>query len=415
MFRLEAIQHAQASRHGTVVLARPVSHAWLTWMFASIAALVVLFFASASVTRKAEVRGVLLPARGLIRVLCTQPGIVLERPVREGQPVKAGDVLFVLGSERASERDGDVEQAVASLLQSRRDSLSNEQRQLRQQTRLRAETIGRQADALGTEIHRITDQRALQQRRVALAETALQRSIDLQSSGLLPEAQVQEKQAELIDQQQRLADLNRSLAAAGRELEVVRGALRDLPLQTARELEAGVRSIATLQQDLAENDARRRVLVRAPQDGTVTAITAEPGQAAALHQPLASLLPAGSEMEAELFAPSRAAGFLEPGMQVLLRYQAYPYQKFGQARGRVREVSASAIRPEELTPTHAPPASEPMYRVRVALERQTVTAYGNDRPLAAGAAVDATVLLDRRRLYEWVLDPLYSLGAGSIR
>ena len=313
MFRLEAVEHAQARSHGTVVLARPLSHTYLTWMFAAIAVALVLFFVLAGVTRKAEVRGVLLPAHGLIRVLCTQAGVVLERQVHEGQPVKAGDVMFVLGSERASERDGDVEQAIASLLQTRRDSLSNEQRQLQQQTRQRADAKQRQADGLAAEIRRITEQRSLQQRRVALAEAALQRFADLQSSGLVPTAQVQDKQAELLDQQQRLADLDRAQAATERELEAVRGALRELPLQAARELQAGQRDIATLQQDLTENAARRRVLVRAPQDGTVTAITAEPGQPAALHQALASVLPAGSELEAELYAPSRAVGFLEPG------------------------------------------------------------------------------------------------------
>jgi membrane fusion protein len=67
------------------------------------------------------------------------------------------------------------------------------------------------------------------------------------------------------------------------------------------------------------------------------------------------------------------------------------------------------MRPEELTLTPAP-ASEPAYRVRVALERQSVIAYGEARPLASGATLDATVLLEQRRLYEWVLDPIYTLS-----
>lgn len=412
MFRREAVEHSLARSHGTVLLARSVSHALLTGLFAAIAAVVLLFFAAAGVTRKADVPGILLPAQGLIRVLCTQAGVVLERHVHEGQAVQAGDVLFVLGSERASARHGDVEQAIATLLQSRRDSLANEQQQLREQTRQRRDAAQRRADDLATEMGRIAAQRALQQRRVGLAEAALQRYADLQASGFVSAVQVQDKQADLLDQQQRLAELDRAQAASARELDAVRAALRELPVLAARELEAAQRAIAALEQDLAENDARRRVVVRAPQDGIVTAITAEPGQPAVLHQALASLLPARSELEAELYAPSRAAGFVKPGMPVLLRYQAYPYQKFGQARGRVREVSASAMRPDELA--LAPTASsEPLYRVRVVLDRQTVTAYGASRPLVSGAALDATVLLDRRRLIEWVLEPLYTISGRS--
>ncbi len=121
---------------------------------------------------------------------------------------------------------------------------------------------------------------------------------------------------------------------------------------------------------------------------------------------------AGSQLEAELYAPSRSVGFVGPGMPVLLRYQAFPYQKFGQFRGVVREVSNAGQRPDEMSwPGVAQAnggAAEPLYRVRVELERQSVRAYGIDRPLKSGMTLDASVVLERRRLYEWVLDPLYT-------
>lgn len=408
MFRAEAIEHAHTHSRGTVLLTQPLSHASLTWLFAAIGAVLIAFLAFASVTRTADVTGVLLPAHGLIRVLCMQAGVVLERRVREGQQVRAGDVMFVVSGERASERDIDVERAVASLLQARRDSFSRDQEHVREQTRQRAEATERQANGLQAELQRIAEQRALQQHRISLADAALQRFTDLATGGYVAPAQIQDKHAELLDQQQRLAELDRAQTAIERELETARAALRELPLQAARELQAGQRDIATVQQDLTENDARRRVRVLAPHDGTVTAITAEPGQPAALHQALASLLPLGAELEAELYAPSRAAGFIEPGMPVRLRYQAYPYQKFGQASGRVREVSATAMRADELSLARLP-TPEPVYRVRVALERQTIATYGEPRPLASGASVDATIVLERRRLHEWALEPLYTL------
>ena len=100
-------------------------------------------------------------------------------------------------------------------------------------------------------------------------------------------------------------------------------------------------------------------------------------------------------------------------MQVLLRYQGYSYQKFGQSHGTVREVSRTAMRPEEMSLPGAslPPGAtaEPLYRVRVSLDRQTVVAYGDLQPLKSGEALDASVLLETRRLYEWVLEPLYTI------
>ena len=120
---------------------------------------------------------------------------------------------------------------------------------------------------------------------------------------------------------------------------------------------------------------------------------------------LASLLPLDGQLEAELFAPSRAAGFLQPGLPVRLRYHAYPFQKFGLQEGSIREVSATTLRGDG--------QGEPVYRVRVSLARQGLALQGRWQPLKPGALLDASVLLERRRLYEWLLEPLYSLrGSG---
>ncbi len=268
-------------------------------------------------------------------------------------------------------------------------------------------------DSLGAEIARLDEQVELQQRRVAIAEATSQRYADLQASNFVSSAAVQDKQAELLDQQQRVSDLKRLRSASVRDRASAHAELRDLQVQSQRDQEAGQRNVAAVEQDLTENEARRQVFVRAPHDGVVSAITVEPGQSVAANQSLAAIIPSGSQLEAELYAPSRSAGFLRPGMQVLLRYQAYSYQKFGQSRGTVREVSTTAMRPEDLSLSGGalPPgsAAEPIYRVRVSLDRQTVQAYGVLQPLKSGAVIDASVLLETRRLYEWVLEPLYTI------
>ena len=54
-------------------------------------------------------------------------------------------------------------------------------------------------------------------------------------------------------------------------------------------------------------------------------------------------------------------------------------------------------------------STEPVYPMRVALDRQSITAYGANYGLQPGMRLEADILLEKRRLYEWVLDPLYSL------
>ena len=61
-----------------------------------------------------------------------------------------------------------------------------------------------------------------------------------------------------------------------------------------------------------------------------------------------TLVPAGALLEARLYGPSRAIGFVRPGQRVLLRYDAYPHQKFGHYAGTVTAVSRATVSPGEL-------------------------------------------------------------------
>jgi membrane fusion protein len=326
--------------------------------------------------------------------------------------VNAGDALFVLTSERDSATRGAADQGVTSLLQSRRASWLAEREQMRRQVAQRADSVARKLEQLVQDANRIKVQINLQQRRVALAQEALDRHTHLQTQNFVSSAQVQDKQAEVLDQRQRLADLERVLSSITRDLGNGQADLKDQRIQAQRDQESVARSMASVEQELTENEERRKIVVRAPQSGVVTAMNAELGQTVALNWALASVVPLGTPLIAELVVPSRAVGFVRPGMEVLVRYQAYPYQKFGQHRGRVLEVSSSPLRPEELNvPSVAAVGSllEPLYRLRVALDHQSVKAYGQDQPLKAGMALDASVLLERRRLLEWVLDPLYTV------
>jgi membrane fusion protein len=113
---------------------------------------------------------------------------------------------------------------------------------------------------------------------------------------------------------------------------------------------------------------------------------------------------------------ARQAGFVEKGQRVLLRYAAYPYQKFGMGNGEVIEVSRSPYVVQEL-PTHIAAtlsgiaqSGDPVYRVTVRVTDQAVQAYGRAHELKAGMLAEADIVQDTRKLWEWVLEPVFSLS-----
>lgn len=412
LFRQQAVDFQRQSPYGTVLLLRPVSHRVLTLGFGLIAGLLLVFFFTFSTTRKAHVQGVLLPDSGVLRVQSSQSGRLAQALVREGQEVRRGDLMFVLNAERNGISSESAERILAQLLQQQRHSFTEELRQSGAQAAQKAQALAQREADLGAELSQLASQVGLQQQRVALAEQSFRRFEELKETSFISAALLQEKQAELLDQRQRLADLQRSVLAKRGEMARLQSDRQAGELQAQREAQALRRSAVSVDQELTENEARSQTLIRAPLDGVVTGIGVTPGQVVTPATVLASLLPDGARLEAEVYAPSRAIGFIKPGMDVLLRYQAYPHQKFGQHRARVKEITHTSVPTSELPAGLAAvfKDDEPLYKIRLTLERQSVKAYGRDVPLKSGMLLDASVQLDQRYLYEWAVEPLFSIS-----
>jgi len=414
-FRPEALENRQRDWLGSVQLVRPVSLTVLTVFVVLVAAAVAAYLVGGEYTRKARVSGYLVPDRGLIRLMAPQAATVIETHAAEGQSVHRGDVLFVLAVGQTTP-SGDAQTAIQGSLARRERSLQDtlHQRGLLEQNQVAA--IDLQIINMRHELASIDSEAALQRERLALAQQALTRLESLRNDNFVSSAQVQTKTEELLGLKAQLQSLDRQRGTQLREIASLEAQRRELPLraQAARgELD---RDLAAVAQAAAENEARQRIVVRAPQDGVVTGVLADSGQSVTPGVALASLLPADARLQAVLFAPSSAVGFVRSNQSVQLRYQAFPYQKFGHQSGEVVQVSRSPLQASELAALPlqgAAAAGEPLYRITVALEHQTVAAYGQSQALSPGMQLEADVLLDRRHLIEWLFEPVLGI-AGRV-
>jgi membrane fusion protein len=415
LFRIDAVRYTTRSL-GDILLVRPASF-WLPALFfASVAAGIVAFLLLFSYSKRVEIGGVLLPQSGVTRVVATHPGVISEIRIAENEPVRSGDVVLVLQGRRAISSEGDVDGKIAALLVARRESLRNEDMQIRLQTRQRIAAIESRARNLNAAASEIDGQIGLQERRVELAEEAFERFEELERTSFISRNDLimRQRQTGLLEQKQRLAELRRAKIDVERELGTADAEARELKIQGARNEELATRNLALVEQELTDVQARRETHVLAPSTGVATAISVQIGQAVVANQTLMAIVPARSELEAELYAPSRAVGFVRPGMHVQLRYQAYSYQRFGFARGIIKEVAQVALRPEEISPllqgAASPGRSEPLYRIRVRIDRQSMLADGVEWPLRPGSLLEAAVLQEKRRLIEWAFDPLLTIA-----
>ncbi|HSQ72315.1 MAG TPA: HlyD family efflux transporter periplasmic adaptor subunit [Rubrivivax sp.] len=408
LFRPEALEAQRQQWLGRVQLVRPLSLSVLTVGVVAVALALAAFLALAQYTRKATAVGVLVPDSGLIRLVPAAAGTVLERHVSEGQTVSAGELLFVIGVERPL-LDPAAQAQVQRSLAERRRSLEGAARQEHSLVRARQYALERRLQALELEQAQVDSEAALQRQRLALAEQSLARLQSLQAQQFISEAQVQTKDEELLGLRAAAQALARQRAALGRERAELEGELRTLPLTAGNTVGGIERDLALLAREVAEQDGERRLVVRAPQAGTVGAVLAERGQSVTPASALASLVPAGAALQAHLYAPSSAIGFVRPEQSVRLRFEAFPYQKFGHQPGRVVQVSRTPLAASELAALSLPAVAaggEPMFRITVALDEAPAA-----MPLAAGMRLQADVLLERRRLVEWLFEPLLGLGS----
>jgi membrane fusion protein len=415
LFRGQALAAARTQTFGKIVLIRPPSFTLLTTFAVLLAAATVTFLTFGAYTERSRIAGQLLCDAGVVKVYAPQVGIVLERHVLEGASVNAGDVLFVISSERSSASQGATQAAISGEVRERAASLSEELKTTRRLQERDRESLALSLSGLQDELAQLTAQIKSQQDRVKVAEGSAERFRRAYEMKVVPIEVEQQKAGESLDQRTRLQALERDQAALRERLSAAKSELLSLPLKQQNQLADIDRHLAETSAQLAESEAKRRIVVTAPEAGAATAVLANVGQYVDGAKPLVTLMPAGALLHADLYAPSRAVGFVRPGDPVLIRYQAFPYEKFGHQPGTVESVARTALSKSELDAVEISDSasSEPLYRITVRLSSQSIQDYGRAQPLQSGMLLEADVLRETRRLYEWVLEPLYSV-AGKL-
>src|SRR5262249_23146054 len=146
-----------------------------------------------------------------------------------------------------------------------------------------------------------------------------------------------------LEQRQNLDSLDQQVAARRNQLVESRYTLEQLPIVTAERIHLLRNELSSIEQRFAEVNARRAYVIRAPTSGRVSTLQATVGQIADPKRMQLEIVPLDASLQAELFFPTRAFGFVRPGQAVRILYDAFPYQKFGAYRATVAKVSQAIL------------------------------------------------------------------------
>lgn len=417
LFRDEVLASRSGSGVASAILILPLPVRLVTGFVVLLALALLLALSTVTYSQRVDVAGVLVPDRGIVSVVASRPGTVLEKHVTEGQKITAGDTLFVIShdtnkidSETDDRQQKTSESAILDTLQSRRASVHAERKAMSailvhesQKIETRISNLKAEADQLGIEI-------AAQERRLQLANTQQERNKKILSQGFISEAAYNETYSQTLDHELRLSALKRqrlALLTEGDQLNM------ELQIQIKKALRDNAqldRNDLSLVQESLESKARQTSRVTAPVDGIVTTILVEPGQTSA-GQTLLAILPMEAKLEAHLFVPSSAMGFVAKGQNVLIRYSAYPVAKYGHYPGKIKDVSLTTLAPQDLPKQLAGltnGSTSGLYRVRVQLDHAGAMQGAQVLNLSSGMQLEAAIMQDRKTILEWIFGPLQS-------
>jgi membrane fusion protein len=407
LFRPEAVEAAHRRLWGDLLLTQPPGTGAVLALVLGLVVAAGALLGLGEFTRTERVTGYLVPDGGVLGVRAPLPGLVTAVLVREGDRVEAGQPLVRIVDPRAPERGPDAGAAALAAIDGQLERLATlrvteAQRMAREQAADRA-SLQR---ARGRELA-LRAQRAAVEGQATLAERSAERVGRLVRDGHLPRQQLDAAELEGLGLDRELAALDDALLVVAGEAAAMAARLADFSDRRDRRLAELDDRRDALRRERIEVGGRVEFWLRAPRDGRIASLAVVPGEPARPGRDLMTLLAPDARMHAVLLVPSRAIGFVTPGQEVRLLYDAFPYTRFGTHGGEVVSVGGSILAPEELD---APArALEPVYKVRVRPRADAVAAFGRDVPLQAGMALEADLRLERRRLWRWLFEPLLAM------
>lgn len=150
-------------------------------------------------------------------------------------------------------------------------------------------------------------------------------------------------------------------------------------------------------------------IVRSPIDGIVFELPVrKPGPVVEPGQIIAQIAPQGSKLILKAQIPSQNSGFLEEGMPVKIKFDAYPYQDYGVTEGRVNWIAPNS----RVQSTNQ--GSIDTYDLDITLDQPYVQAGNQQVNLLPGQTATAEVVIRQRRVIDFILDPFKKLQQGGL-
>ena len=372
----------------------------LAWVIIGLVLIGVIAAIVVQVPETVSGRFTLAPVDGADPVRVRKDGIVTAVTVREGDTVPAGSTLVMLRSPSLSDRSGE-----RRTIETQRRADQDRLRILGSQYQTRKRADEAEARRLRARMESLKRLITSKERRLALMRELADSASSGFRSGAVNRLEVARMDLEVSTLQEEVQNAGNDLEDAAADLARLGrdGQARDLEYEDARRsLEesvetAGIR-IEALGRDL-EGVTEAGLAVTAPCRGTVLRLhVSAAGALVREGEVISEIACAGARLQAEFAVPQSGLPQIRAGQRVKLRYDAFPYQRYGIRFGQVRWVGPSGLGDRDSS-----------FRAVVDLAEDSIRVRGQERALLAGMQGQADVVVGRRSLVSYAIEPIRAL------
>ncbi len=329
LFRKEALDYSSKRLLGSISLAQHISVYLIVFPLLFTVSTCISFLFLSEYSRKETVQGFLVPSSGVIKVYSSRSGTIESIYVKGGSKVQKGELIAKVLLSRPQLNGIDLSETLLSGLKSQLSLLEQDDKNTVLVAKLDLQRLKQKVLDL-TETEKVLErQQLLLDKKHKLQQQEFERFNKIYSNGYLSETEHQSQQQKLLQIAQEMESNKSNIVNISAQLNEAKAEVASHPHQTELRLADIARRKTDVQRQVDETQNGYEFSIIAKEAGVVTSIAVKEGEFLPTNRPLLSIIPEGAQLVAELLLPTRSAGFVKLRDEARLRFDAFPYQRFG--------------------------------------------------------------------------------------
>ena len=407
LYRKEAIDYKSQRLFSDFVITQPPSYKILTFSVIILTLLGILLLFNGEYVERVTVHGFISPEKGLAKVYPRQAGTLQEIMVQEGQFIKKGDLIALVYTGKGMSYGNNFENVQLEKLNNKKNHIADQIIKEKNIFNIESDLLQKKILQISKEKKNLIEIKENKIKRIKLATKKIEDIEKLAKNNYVSDDYIKDMRDILLALEGELRESNQLIINNENKLIETSAELKEIPILLEKRLSELNVLLISIDQEIVDIEADNLYSIKSSISGKIANIQYQKGQIVLPSRPMLSIIPNSSKLQAELFIPSSAVGFISKNDSVKIRYDSFPYQKFGLHNGTVKSISENIYLPDELPVPVS--INEPVYKVKVNIESQYINAYGKNHNLQNGMLLEADILHDKRSFIEWMLAPIYSL------